>query len=77
MRWYLRFRLPYADMVELLAERSVHVDPSSVFDWVHRFTPLYKDAARPVLAEKHIRSYSGCSTVDVVVGFQVSCAVVH
>ncbi len=46
VRWYLRFRLPYADLVELLAERGVHVDPSSVFDWVQRFTPLYKDAAR-------------------------------
>jgi len=47
VRWYLRFRLPYADIVELLAERGVHVDPSSVFDWVQHFTPLYKDAARP------------------------------
>jgi len=36
-----------ADMVELLAERGVYVDPSSAFDWVQRFTPLYKDAARP------------------------------
>ncbi len=47
VRWYLRFRLPYADIAELLAERGVHVDPSSVFDWVQRFTPLYKEAARP------------------------------
>src|SRR4051812_32659965 len=47
VRWYLRFRLPYADVAELLAERGVHVDPSSVYDWVQRFTPLYKDAARP------------------------------
>ena len=47
VRWYLRFRLPYADVSELLAERGVHVDPSSVFDWVQQFTPLYKDAARP------------------------------
>ncbi len=46
VRWYLRFRLPYADITELLAERGVHVDPSTVFDWVQRFTPLYKDAAR-------------------------------
>ena len=37
----------YADMVELLAERGVHVDPSRVVDWVQRCTPLYKEAARP------------------------------
>ncbi len=42
VRWYLRFRLPYADVSELLAERGVHVDPSSVFDWVRQFTPLYE-----------------------------------
>ncbi len=46
VRWYLRFRLPYADVAELLAERGVHVDPSTIFDWVQRFTPLYQEAAR-------------------------------
>ena len=40
-------RLPYADVAELLAERGVQVDPSTVFDWVQRFTPLYQEAARP------------------------------
>jgi IS6 family transposase len=47
VRWYLRFRLPYADVAELLAERGVHVDPSTIFDWVQQFTPLYQEAARP------------------------------
>jgi hypothetical protein len=46
VRWYLRFRLPYADLAELLTERGVYVDASTVFDWVQRFTPPYKDAAR-------------------------------
>ncbi len=30
VRWYLRFRLSYADVAELLAERGVRVDPSSI-----------------------------------------------
>ena len=47
VRWYLRFRLPYADLAELLAERGIHVDPSTIFDWVQQFTPLYQEAARP------------------------------
>jgi len=46
VRWYLRFRLPYADIAELLAEWGVHVDASTVFDGVQHFTPLYEDAAR-------------------------------
>ena len=47
VRWYLRFRLSYADVVELLAERGVSVDASTVYDWVREFAPLYEDAARP------------------------------
>ena len=47
VRWYLRFRLPYVDVAELLAERGIHVDPSTVFDWVQHFAPLYEAAARP------------------------------
>jgi IS6 family transposase len=46
VRWYLRFRLSYADVAELLAERGVCVDPSTVFAWVREFAPLYEDAAR-------------------------------
>ena len=46
VRWYLRFRLPYADVAELLAERGVHVDPSTIYDWVQHFAPLYQEAAR-------------------------------
>jgi transposase-like protein len=47
VRWYLRYRLSYADVAELLAERGVRVDPSTVYDWVREFAPLYEDAARP------------------------------
>src|SRR5215210_160699 len=47
VRWYIRFRLSYADVAELLAERGVRVDPSTVYDWVREFAPLYEDAARP------------------------------
>jgi len=46
VRWYLRFRLRYADVAELLAARGVRGDPSTVYDWVREFAPLYKDAAR-------------------------------
>jgi transposase-like protein len=47
VRWYVRYRLSYADVAELLAERGVAVDPSSIYAWVQEFAPLYEDAARP------------------------------
>ena len=43
----MRFRLSYSDVVELLAERGIFVDASTLFDWVQHFTPLYQKAARP------------------------------
>lgn len=46
VKWYLRYRLSYADTAELLVERGIAVDPSTIYDWVQRFTPLYQDAAR-------------------------------
>ena len=47
VRWYVRYRLSYADVAELLAERGVAVDPSTVYAWVREFAPRYEDAARP------------------------------
>ena len=44
--WYLRYRLSYADLAELLAERSVVVDPSTLYDWVQAFAPRFVEAAR-------------------------------
>jgi transposase-like protein len=47
VRWYLRFGLSYRDAEELLAERGVEVDHTTVYRWVVRFTPLLAEAARP------------------------------
>jgi len=47
VRWYLRFRLPYADVADLVAERGIHVDPSTIYNWVHHVTPLHQKVARP------------------------------
>ena len=46
VRWYLRYRLSYEDVVEWLAERGVTVDPSTIYDWVQAFTPHFIEAAR-------------------------------
>ena len=46
VRWYLRYRLSYVEAAEWLAERGVTVDPSTIFDWVPTFTPLFVEAAQ-------------------------------
>src|SRR5205823_5238665 len=47
VRWYVRYRLSYADVAEWLAERGIGVDRSTVYRWVQRCLPLFHEAARP------------------------------
>lgn len=47
MRWYVRYWLSYADVVEWLAERAAGVDRSTVYRWVQRSLPLFEGSARP------------------------------
>jgi IS6 family transposase len=37
VRWYLRYPLSYQDVVDLVAERSITVDRSTVYRWVQKF----------------------------------------
>ncbi len=47
VRWYLRYRLSYRDLEELLAERGIEVDHVTLLCWVQRFTPILFSAAGP------------------------------
>lgn len=38
VRWYLRFSLSYRDVQELIAERGLDVDHSTVWRWVQRYS---------------------------------------
>jgi transposase, IS6 family len=46
VRWYVRYRLSYADLAEWLAERGLRIDWSTIYRWVQRFLPLLGEAAR-------------------------------
>src|SRR5260370_17990435 len=46
VRWYVRYRLSYAEVSEWLAERGVLVDQSTIYRWVQPFLPLFADVAR-------------------------------
>src|SRR6266699_976911 len=46
IRWYVRYRLSYAEVSEWLAERGVLVDQSTIYRWVQRYLPLFGEAAR-------------------------------
>ena len=40
VRWYCRYGISYRDLAEMMQERGVAVDQSSVNLWAVRFLPL-------------------------------------
>jgi transposase-like protein len=49
VRWYLRYALSYREVEELLRERGVWVDYTTVFRWVQRDAPELDQRCRPSL----------------------------
>jgi IS6 family transposase len=39
VRWYLRYALSYRDLEELMTERGLDVDHTTIFRWVQRYAP--------------------------------------
>jgi transposase-like protein len=41
VRWYLRYKLSYRDLVEMMAERGVSVAHTTILRWVRRYAPEF------------------------------------
>jgi transposase, IS6 family len=39
VRWYLRYSLSYRDLEEMMLERGLHVDHTTIYRWVQRYAP--------------------------------------
>jgi transposase-like protein len=42
VRWYLRFKLSYRDLVEMIAERGVDLAHTTIMRWIQRFVPEFE-----------------------------------
>ena len=49
VRWYLRYALSYRDLEEMMTERGLSVDHSTIFRWVQRYAPELDERCRPHL----------------------------
>jgi len=49
VRWYLRYALSYRDVEELMAERGLSVDHTTLFRWVQAYAPEIDKRIRPHL----------------------------
>ena len=46
VRWYLAYALSLRDLEEMMAERGILVDHSTLYLWIIRLTPLLNKAFR-------------------------------
>ena len=49
LRWYLRYSLSYRDLEEMMAERGLSVDHTTIYRWVQQFAPLLEKRCRAKL----------------------------
>lgn len=49
VRWYLRYSLSYREVQELLVERGLEIDQTTVWRWVQRYAPELEERTRPHL----------------------------
>ena len=39
VRWYLRFKLSFRDLVEMMAERGIELAHTTIMRWIQRYVP--------------------------------------
>ncbi len=49
VRWYLRYSLSYRDLEEMMRERGLHVDHTTIYRWVQRYAPELEKRCKPHL----------------------------
>ena len=42
VRWYLRFKLSFRDLVEMMAERGVDLAHTTIVRWIQRYVPEFE-----------------------------------
>jgi transposase-like protein len=49
VRWYLRYSLSSRDLEEMMLERGLHVDHTTIYRWVHSSARELEKRSRPHL----------------------------
>jgi Transposase and inactivated derivatives len=57
VRWYLRYALSYRDLEEMMEERNLTVDHTTIYRWVQRYAPELDKRSRPHLRRLCCKKY--------------------
>jgi transposase, IS6 family len=49
VRWYLRYCLSYRDLEEMMAERGLNLDHTTIYRWVQQYAPELEKRCKPHL----------------------------
>src|ERR1043166_8479827 len=49
LRWYLKYPLSYRDLEEMMLERGLSVDHTTIFRWVQHYAPILEKKCRAKL----------------------------
>ncbi len=49
LRWYLRYSLSYRDLEEMMVERGLCVDHTTIYRWVQHYAPILEKKCRAKL----------------------------
>ena len=59
VRWYLKYPLSYRNLKEMMAERGIKVDHTTIMRWVHQYSPEIEKKIR-----RHLRPTNDSWRVD-------------
>jgi IS6 family transposase len=51
VRWYLRYPLSRRDLEEMMTERGLSLDHTTIYRWVQRYAPEIDKRSRPYLKQ--------------------------
>jgi IS6 family transposase len=57
--WYLRYCLNYRDLEEMMAERGLNVDHTTIYPWVQQYAPALEKRYKT-----HLKQTNGSWQVD-------------
>jgi len=59
VRWYLKYPLSYRNLKEMMIERGIKINHSTIMRWVHQYSPEIKKKIR-----RHLRPTNDSWRVD-------------
>jgi transposase-like protein len=59
VKWYLKYPLSYRNLNEMMAERGIKVDHTTIMRWVHQYSPEIEKKIR-----RHLRPTNDSWRVD-------------